>query len=120
MREAQLPTYRTAARVLEGQTGSGAKLAGWTAMRTLLIAPPLMLIGIDARRAWAGATLSSILISTLTLLRLGATVALKPSIAREKAAPKAADGDDDSDQSAQVDGVRVRRVKRAGRARRAR
>lgn len=84
MREAQLPTYRTAARVLEGQTGAGAKLAGWTAMRTLLIAPPLMLIGIDARRAWAGATLSSILISTLTLLRLGATVALKePKKARE-------------------------------------
>jgi len=84
MREAQLPTYRTAARVLEGQTGAGAKLAGWTAMRTLLIAPPLMLIGIDARRAWAGATLSSILISTLTLLRLGATVALKePEKTRE-------------------------------------
>ena len=106
MREAQLPTYRTAARVLEGQTGSGARLAGWTAMRTLLIAPPLMLIGIDARRAWAGATLSSILISTLTLLRLGATVALKePEKARE---------------ATTIEGAgRSRRVRRAAPTRRA-
>jgi hypothetical protein len=109
MREAQLPTYRTAARVLEGQTGAGAKLAGWTAMRTLLIAPPLMLIGIDARRAWAGATLSSILISTLTLLRLGTTVALKKP---EKEA--------EASEATTIEGAgRPRRVRRAAPKRRA-
>lgn len=108
MREAQLPTYRTAARVLEGQTGSGAKLAAWTAMRTLLIAPPMMLVGIDARRAWAGGALASILISTLTLLRIGATVALKE---REEKAPEATT----------IEGAgRTRRVSRAAPKRRAR
>lgn len=68
--QANLPTYRTAAAVLEGTTGSGIKLAGWTMLRTMLIAPPMLLVGVPARRAFIGALIASGLISGLTLLRL--------------------------------------------------
>lgn len=67
---ASLPTYRTAARVLEQDKGSGARLIGWTVARTILIAPPMMLVGVPARQAFIGAGLASILISTFTLLRI--------------------------------------------------
>ncbi len=70
MREAALPTYRTAAAVLEGHTGSGARLVGWTLARTLLIAPPMMIVGVPARQAFFGAALASGLISVLTVYRI--------------------------------------------------
>jgi len=70
MREASLPTYRTAAHVLEGQTGSGLRLAGWTVARTLLIGPPIMAVGVPAKQAFLGAAIASTLISGLTLLRI--------------------------------------------------
>lgn len=68
--QANLPTYRTAAAVLERKTGSGVKLLGWTVARTVLIAPPMQLVGIPAKQAWLGAGLASGLISMLTLLRI--------------------------------------------------
>lgn len=68
--EASLPTYKTAARVLERDKGSGIKLAGWTIARTLLIAPPFLIAGVPARQAWIGAAFASGLISMLTLLRI--------------------------------------------------
>ena len=70
MREASLPTYRTAAAVLEGHTGSGMRLVGWTIARTILIAPPMMVVGVPAKQAFYGAALASTLISSLTLLRI--------------------------------------------------
>ena len=69
-REAKLPTYRTAARVLEGEKGSGTALLGWTVARTLMIAPPMMIVGVPAEQAFAGAALASGLISVFTLMRL--------------------------------------------------
>lgn len=68
--QANLPTYRTVAAVLERKTGSGVKLLGWTIARTVLIAPPMQLVGIPAKQAWLGAGLASGLISMLTLLRI--------------------------------------------------
>jgi len=68
--QARLPTYRTAARVLEGEKGSGTKLLGWTVARTFMIAPPMMVVGVDTKRAFLGAAFASALISTFTLLRL--------------------------------------------------
>lgn len=65
-----LPTYRTVAAVLERKTGSGVKLFGWTLARTLLIAPPMQLVGVPAKQAWLGAAVASGLISSLTLLRI--------------------------------------------------
>lgn len=70
MAEASLPTYRTAARVLEQDKGSGLRLAGWTVARTLLIAPPFMVFGVPAKQAFGGAALASSLISLFTLLRI--------------------------------------------------
>jgi hypothetical protein len=67
---AALPTYRTAARVLEQDKGSGVRLIGWTVARTLLIAPPMMVVGIPAKQAFAGAAIASGLISIFTLLRI--------------------------------------------------
>ncbi len=69
-RPASLPTYRTAADVLEGRTGSGVKLAAWTVARTIMIAPPFLLVGVDAKKAWGGAALASLMISGFTLLRI--------------------------------------------------
>ena len=68
--EARLPTYSTAAQVLERDKGSGIRLAGWTVARTILIGPPMMAVGIPAKQAFAGAALASGLISLFTLLRL--------------------------------------------------
>lgn len=67
---ASLPTYKTAAAVLENRTGSGIKLAGWTVARTVMIAPPFLLLGVPAKQAWGGAVLSSLMISGFTLLRI--------------------------------------------------
>lgn len=65
-----LPTYLTAAHVLEKDKGSGTRLLGWTVLRTILIAPPMMVTGVSAKQAFAGAALASVLISTFTLLRI--------------------------------------------------
>jgi len=70
LREAPIPTYRTSADVLARKNGSGWRLAGWTLARTLLIAPPMLLVGVPQKQAWIGAGLSSALISTLALLRI--------------------------------------------------
>lgn len=70
MAEAALPTYRTAARTLEQKKGAGLQLAGWTILRTIMIAPPMMVVGVDTKTAFLGAGLASILISTFTLVRL--------------------------------------------------
>lgn len=65
-----LPTYRTAADVLEKKNGSGLRLVGWTLARTVLIAPPMQLVGVDGKRAWGGGLIASSLISLFTLLRI--------------------------------------------------
>lgn len=72
MAESSIPTYKTAANVLSKQTGSGIKMVGWTLARTLLIAPPILLVTDSSqhRRVWIGAGLSSLLISTFALLRI--------------------------------------------------
>lgn len=69
-KQAALPTYRTAAAVLEGHTGSGLRLAGWTVARTIMIAPPFMVVGVPFGQALKGAMLASGLISLFTLVRL--------------------------------------------------
>jgi len=66
----KLPTYRTVAGVLENEKGSGMALVGWTALRTLLIAPPMLMVGVAPKQAFGGAVLASMFISTLTLLRI--------------------------------------------------
>jgi hypothetical protein len=68
--QASLPTYRTTAAMLEGKNGSGFRLAGWTLMRTLLIGPPMLLVGVPAKKAFLGALIASGLISGLTVLRI--------------------------------------------------
>lgn len=65
-----LPTYKSAASFLERKNGAGLKLLGWTFARTLMIAPPMMLVGVSAKRAWGGALLASGLISLFAVLRL--------------------------------------------------
>lgn len=70
MAQASLPTYKTAAAFLERKNGTGLKMLGWTAARTLMIAPPMILVGVSAKRAFAGAALASALISVFALLRL--------------------------------------------------
>jgi hypothetical protein len=77
--EAKLPTYRTAAAVLEGQTGSGIKLAGWTLLRTMLIGPPMMIVGVPAKKAFLGALIASGFISGLTLLRIFGAGPMSPT-----------------------------------------
>lgn len=67
---AALPTYATVADVLEKKNGSGWRLAGWTVARTVMIAPPLLAVGIPAKQAFAGAALASVLISLFTLERI--------------------------------------------------
>ena len=68
--EAQLPTYQTAAAVLEKKNGSGWALVGWTLARTLLIAPPMIAVGVKPAKAIYGSLLASGLISVLTLCRV--------------------------------------------------
>lgn len=70
MASSPIPTYRTAADVLSRKTGSGARMVGWTVARTLLIAPPMMIVGVPAKQAWFGASLASSLISVFALLRI--------------------------------------------------
>jgi hypothetical protein len=65
-----MPTYRSAARVLEGQKAAGWELAGWTVARTILIFPPMMAVGVPFKQALLGAGLASMLISTLAALRI--------------------------------------------------
>src|SRR5690606_25517831 len=67
---ARLPTYRTAAAVLERDKGSGIRLLGWTVARTILIGPHMMLVGVPAKQAFLGAALASATISIFTMLRL--------------------------------------------------
>jgi hypothetical protein len=68
--EPSLPTYKTAAEVLERDKGSGVRLLGWTVARTVMIAPPFLLVGVPWKKALAGAALSSTFISLFTLLRI--------------------------------------------------
>lgn len=72
MSKPTMPTYLSAASVLEKKTGSGWKLAGWTVLRMLLIAPPVLLVTPPEvhRRVWYGAALSSGLISVLAMMRI--------------------------------------------------
>lgn len=70
MASTALPTYLSAARFLERKHGSGIKLLGWTVARTLMIGPPMMLVGVSAKRAFGGALLASSLISLFAVLRL--------------------------------------------------
>lgn len=65
-----LPTYATVADVLEKKNGSGLRLAGWTVARMLMIAPPMMLVGVPAAIAFKGAAISSGLISLFTMIRI--------------------------------------------------
>jgi len=74
----QLPTYQSAAAVLEGTTGSGIRLFGWTLARMLLIGPPMMAVGVPAKQAFFGAALASGLISSLALLRLAKAGPMTP------------------------------------------
>lgn len=65
-----LPTYLSAARFLERKHGSGLKLLGWTVARTLMIGPPMMLVGVSPKKAFGGALVASALISLFAVLRL--------------------------------------------------
>lgn len=68
--EPALPTYATVADVLEKKNGSGLRLLGWTIARMLMIAPPMMMVGVPAGLALRGAALSSGLISLFTMIRI--------------------------------------------------
>lgn len=68
--EPALPTYSTVADVLEKKNGSGWRLFGWTLARILMIAPPMILVGVPPLLALQGAALSSALISLFTMLRI--------------------------------------------------
>lgn len=70
VKQPALPTYRTIADVLEKKTGSGVKLVGWTLARTIMIAPPMMLVGVPAKKAFAGAAIASVSISIFAMLRI--------------------------------------------------
>lgn len=70
LKKPALPTYQTVAAVLEAKNGSGVRLAGWTVARMLMIAPPMMAVGVKPKQALLGAFLSSGLISLFTLLRI--------------------------------------------------
>jgi len=65
-----LPTYSTIADVLEKKNGSGIRLVGWTAARTLMIAPFMMMVGVPVKKAFAGAAIASVAISVFTLIRI--------------------------------------------------
>lgn len=65
-----LPTYETAAKVLEADKGAGLKLAGYTVLRTIMIAPAMMVVGVPMKKAWLGAGLASGLMSIFVLLRI--------------------------------------------------
>lgn len=65
-----LPTYQTAARVLEGHNGSGARLVGYTVARTLMIAPFMMIGGMPAKQAFFWSFMASSTMSIFVLLRI--------------------------------------------------
>lgn len=65
-----LPTYATVADVLEKKNGSGIRLLGWTAARTVLIAPWMRLVGVPWKQAFKGAFIASLAISGFTLFRI--------------------------------------------------
>jgi hypothetical protein len=65
-----LPTYATVADVLEKKNGSGIRLLGWTAARSVLIAPWMMLVGVPVKKAFLGSIIASVAISGFTLLRI--------------------------------------------------
>ena len=67
---AALPTYATAADVLEKKNGSGVRLFGWTIARMFMIAPPFILVGLPWKKVLAGAAIASGLISVFTLVRI--------------------------------------------------
>jgi hypothetical protein len=67
---ATLPTYATAAAVLEKRNGAGYRLMGWTVARATLIMTGMLVVGIEPRKALAGSLISSGLISALTLVRI--------------------------------------------------
>lgn len=68
--EPSLPTYRTIADVLEKKNGSGIRLLGWTVARTIMIAPPMRIVGVPWKTAFAGALLSSAFISVFAMIRI--------------------------------------------------
>jgi hypothetical protein len=68
--EPSLPTYSTVADVLEKKNGSGWNLVGWTIARMIMIAPPMMIVGVPTMLAIRGAALSSALISLFTMIRI--------------------------------------------------
>lgn len=65
-----LPTYATIADTLEKKNGSGLRLVGWTAARSVIIAPAFLGIGVPWKKAVVGSLLASALISLLTYLRI--------------------------------------------------
>lgn len=65
-----VPTYRAAASFLEKEKGSGIALIGWTVARTIMIAPPMMLVGVPIKQAFLGAGIASGLISIFAALRI--------------------------------------------------
>lgn len=67
---ASLPTYHTAADVLEKKNGSGLRLAGWTVARSFLIIPPFLAVGVEPKKAVAGGAIASVMISVFTLMRI--------------------------------------------------
>jgi hypothetical protein len=70
MAQPALPTYQTAAHALEGQNGSGARLIGYTALRTVMIAPWFMIGGMPAKQAFFWSALASGTMSIFVLLRI--------------------------------------------------
>lgn len=89
-----LPSYETTANALEKDKGSGIRLAGWTVARTMMIGPAMMAVGVDSKRAFGGAALSSGLISLFTMLRIVDTRARKPDLPTYKTAAETLRGDD--------------------------
>lgn len=89
-----LPSYETTANALEKDKGSGVRLAGWTVARTMMIGPAMMAVGIDAKRAFGGAALSSGLISLFTLAKVVDTRARKPNLPTYKTAAEVLNRDD--------------------------
>lgn len=65
-----LPTYATAADLLERKNGSGARLVGWTIARAALISMGMLAVGVKPRHAVMGSLLSSGAISVLTYYRI--------------------------------------------------
>lgn len=65
-----LPTYKTIADVIEHKDGSIGRLIGWTAARTALIIPAMLLVKVPPKKAIIGSVLSSCMMSTLTLIRI--------------------------------------------------